>query len=88
MKGSFRGLSDLPLIARQVRFEQLSFWLNPIGAGHDDRLLGGLRRHLPVHVENSTVRFLQHINLGQYYVPAFMAYGVMAACFNVLAITW
>ena len=32
VKGSFRGVSDLPLVARQVRFEQLSFWLNPIGA--------------------------------------------------------
>ena len=32
VKGSFRGLSDVPLVARQVGFEQLSFWLNPIGA--------------------------------------------------------
>jgi len=32
VKGSFRGFSDVPLVARQVRFEQLSFWLNPIGA--------------------------------------------------------
>jgi len=32
VKGSFRGVSDLPLVARQVGFEQLSFWLNPIGA--------------------------------------------------------
>ncbi len=30
--GSFHGLSDLRLVARQVRYEQLSFWLNPLGA--------------------------------------------------------
>ncbi len=27
VRGSFRGLSDVPLVARQVGFEQLSFWL-------------------------------------------------------------
>ena len=32
VRGSFRGMSDLPLVGRQVYFEQLSFWLNPIGA--------------------------------------------------------
>ena len=32
VKGSFRGLHDVSLVARQVGFEQLSFWLNPIGA--------------------------------------------------------
>ncbi len=37
---------------------------------------------------HSTVSFLAHINLGQYYLPAFAAYGVMAACFNILAISW
>ena len=29
---SFQGLSDVKLIFRQMRYEQLSFWLNPIGA--------------------------------------------------------
>ena len=32
VRGSFRGLSDLSLVGRQVYFEQLTFWLNPIGA--------------------------------------------------------
>ncbi len=30
--GSFEGSSDVKLVGRQVRYEQLSFWLNPIGA--------------------------------------------------------
>jgi ABC-2 type transport system permease protein len=86
VKGSFRGASDLPLVARQVRFEQLSFWLNPIGA----LLTIGFSVVFVVIFlstsRNSTVSYLP-INLGQYYVPAFAAYGVMAACFNVLAIS-
>jgi ABC-2 type transport system permease protein len=86
-RGSFRGLSDLPLVARQVYFEQLSFWLNPIGAA----ITIGFSVVFVVIFEStsrhSTVGYLAHIDLGQYYLPAFAAYGVMAACFNILAIT-
>jgi ABC-2 type transport system permease protein len=86
--GSFRGVSDLKLVARQVRFEQLSFWLNPIGA----LLTIGFSVVFVVIFlstsRHSTVSYLPHVqNLGQYYVPAFVAYGVMAACFNILAIS-
>jgi len=87
VRGSFRGPSDLPLIGRQVYFEQLSFWLNPIGAA----ITIGFSVVFIVIFEStsrhSTVGYLAHINLGQYYLPAFVAYGVMAACFNILAIT-
>jgi ABC-2 type transport system permease protein len=87
VRGSFRGLSDLPLIGRQVYFEQLSFWLNPIGAA----ITIGFSVVFIVIFEStsrhSTVSYLAHINLGQYYLPAFAAYGVMAACFNILSIT-
>ena len=31
-RGSFNGIKDLAMVARQVRYEQLSFWLNPLGA--------------------------------------------------------
>jgi len=86
VKGSFRGASDLPLVARQVGFEQLAFWLNPIGAV----LTIGFSVVFIVIFESTsrhtTVNYLP-INLGQYYIPAFAAYGVMAACFNVLAIS-
>jgi ABC-2 type transport system permease protein len=87
VKGSFRGVSDLPLVARQVRFEQLSFWLNPIGAF---LTIGFSLVFVVIFLStsgHSTVGYLAHINLGQYYVPAFAAYGVMAACFNILAIS-
>jgi ABC-2 type transport system permease protein len=86
VKGSFRGVSDLPLVARQVRFEQLSFWLNPIGA---ILTVGFSVVFIVIFLStsgHSTVGYLAHINLGQYYLPAFAAYGIMAACFNTLAI--
>jgi len=86
VKGSFRGLSDLSLVARQVRFEQLSFWLNPIGAA----LTIGFSVVFIVIFEatsgHTTVSYLNHINISQYYLPAFVTYGIMAACFNILAI--
>ncbi len=87
VRGSFRGLSDLPLVARQVGFEQLSFWLNPIGAlspsaSRWSSSSSSVRRRATRRSATwatSTAR--------QYYVPGFVAYGVMAACFNILAIT-
>jgi ABC-2 type transport system permease protein len=87
VRGSFRGVSDLPLIGRQVYFEQLSFWLNPIGAGITIAFSLIFVIFFESIEKHSTVGFLKHINLGQYYLPAFMAYGIMAACFNTMAIS-
>ncbi len=85
-RGSFRGLNDAGLVARQVGFEQLAFWLNPIGAVMTIvfsviflLLLGGTAK--------GTVASYGHIKLINYYVAGFCAYGVMAACFTILAIT-
>jgi ABC-2 type transport system permease protein len=86
-RGSFRGFGDFPLVVRQIGFEQLSFWLNPIGALMTIAfsvvflvLLGGT-------AGTSTVASYGHIRLIDYYVAGFCAYGVMAACFTILAIT-
>jgi len=78
--------SDLRLVGRQVRYEQLAFWLNPIGAIFT-LVLGGLPRPFGGKRGIFSCQFLGHIKLIQYYVPGFVAYGIMAACFNVLAIT-
>jgi len=82
----FRGVGDLRLAGRQVYYEQLNFWLNPIGA---------------VFTVGFSVVFLVLVGssaghqrssaigggfLIEYYVPGFIAYGVMAACFNMLTI--
>lgn len=85
--GSLRGWGDAKLVARQVGFEQLAFWLNPIGAVMTIGfsvifliLLGSTNGH-------GTVATYGHIKLIDYYVSGFCAYGVMAACFTILAIT-
>jgi ABC-2 type transport system permease protein len=85
--GSFEGLSDVKLVGRQVRYEQLSFWLNPIGAAFTVGFSVVFLILLGASAGNSHIAFYGNIRLVQYYVPGFTAYGVMAACFNILAIT-
>ncbi|HEY1653189.1 MAG TPA: ABC transporter permease [Acidimicrobiales bacterium] len=87
VRGSFRGLSDLPLIGRQVYFEQLGFWLNPIGAIITIVFSLVFVIFFETIERHTTTGFPKGINGSQYYLPAFMAYGVMAACFNIMAIT-
>ncbi len=82
----FRGVGDLKLAGRQVYYEQLNFWLNPIGA----IFTVGFSVVFLVLVGSSAGH--QHSSaiggglLIEYYVPGFIAYGVMAACFNMLTI--
>jgi ABC-2 type transport system permease protein len=85
--GSFEGLSDIRLVGRQTWYEQLSFWLNPIGAAFTIGFSVIFLLLLGASAGSSRISFYGHIKLIQYYVPGFVAYGVMAACFNILAIT-
>jgi ABC-2 type transport system permease protein len=82
----FRGVGDLKLAGRQVYYEQLNFWLNPIGAvftvGFSVVFLV-LVGSSAGHQRSSAIAGGLIIN---YYVPGFIAYGVMAACFNMLTI--
>lgn len=82
----FRGLGELRLAARQVYYEQLNFWLNPIGAV----FTVGFSVVFLILV-GSTAGHQRSSAIGgrlviEYYVPGFIAYGVMAACFNMLTI--
>jgi ABC-2 type transport system permease protein len=84
--GSFHGLGDIKMVLRQVYFEQLSFWLNPLGAfftiGFSTIfliMLGAISGHSKVG--NGYGNTLLH----QYYLGAFLAYGIMSACYTVLA---
>ena len=86
-KGSFRGVSDVPLVARQVWFEQLSFWLNPIGALMTIAFSVIFLILLGATAGTSTVSTYGHIKLIDYYVAGFCAYGVMAACYTILALS-
>jgi ABC-2 type transport system permease protein len=85
--GSFEGFSDVKLVGRQVRYEQLSFWLNPVGAAFTVGFSVVFLILLGASTGNQRIGFYGNIRLVQYYVPGFAAYGVMAACFNILAIT-
>src|SRR3984957_19743331 len=85
--GSFDGVSDIRLVGRQVGYEQLTFWLNPVGAVFTVGFSVVFLVLLGASAGNSRISFYGNIRLIQYYVPGFAAYGVMAACFNILAIT-
>ncbi len=85
--GGFEGTRDLKLVGRQVHYEQLSFWLNPIGAAFTIGFSLVFLILLGASAGNSRISYYGNIKLIQYYVPGFVAYGVMAACFNILAIT-
>jgi ABC-2 type transport system permease protein len=80
-----RGLRDLRLIGRQVGYEQLTFWLNPVGAIFTVGFSLVFLLMLGSIAGSSRVSFLGDIKLIQYYVPGFAAYGVMSACFTTLA---
>jgi ABC-2 type transport system permease protein len=77
---------DLRLVVRQVRFEQLAFWLNRLGAVFTIGFSVVFLVMLGATAGNSRVSYLGNIKLVQYYVPGFVAYGVMAACFTTLSI--
>jgi ABC-2 type transport system permease protein len=88
MTGSFQGLNDLKLVVRQLRYEQLSFWLNPIGAFFTIGLSTLLLVLLGSTAGTTKIGHgLGDLKLAQYYVPGFVAYGVMSSCYNILAIT-
>jgi len=80
-------LADLRLVVRQVRYEQLSFWLNPIGAIFTVGFSLLFLVMLSASAGSSRVSYLHNVKLVQYYVPGFIAYGVMSASFNTLAIS-
>ncbi len=86
-RGSLRGWSDAGLVVRQIGFEQLSFWLNPIGALMTVVFSVVFLILLGATAGTSTVSSAGGIKLIDYYVAGFCGYGVMAACFTILAIT-
>ena len=80
-------LYDVRLVVHQVKYEQLFFWLNKIGAIFTVGFSVVFLVMLGASAGNSRVKSLGYIRLVQYYVPGFIAYGVMAAGFTTLAIT-
>ena len=84
---AFHGAGDLRLVGRQIFYEQLGFWLNPVAAVFTVVFSVVFLVLLAATTGNSRIPFLGNIRTIQYYVPGFAAYGVMAACFNMLTIS-
>jgi ABC-2 type transport system permease protein len=79
-------MRDVGLVAHLVRYEQLSFWVNRVGAAFTVGFSVIFLVLLGATAGNSRIKYLGNIKLIQYYVPGFVAYGVMAAAFTNLAI--
>src|SRR5580700_1114492 len=77
---------DLRLVGRQLGYEQLAFWRNPVAAGFTVVFSVLFLVLLGASGGTSRISFLHGIKLIQYYVAGFAAYGVMSACFNMLAV--
>jgi ABC-2 type transport system permease protein len=80
-------LHDVRLVVHQVKYEQLAFWLNRVGAIFTVGFSVVFLVMLGLSAGNQLIPSLGNIRLVQYYVPGFIAYGVMAAGFTTLAIT-
>jgi len=82
-----RGVDDLRLVGRQIRYEQISFWLNPISAIFTIGFSVVFMILLEASAGSSRSSNLANLKLIQYYAGGFIAYGVMSTCFNQLAIS-
>jgi ABC-2 type transport system permease protein len=81
-------MNDAAVAARQVRYEQLSFWRNPASAVFTIAfpimfllVFATLNRGQSVRVGGHAVSY------NDYYVPALVAYGLMGACFTNIAMS-
>jgi ABC-2 type transport system permease protein len=79
-------LKDLRLVRRELRYEQLSFWRNPQMALFTVVFSLIFLVILAATAGSVRVSYLGGVKAIQYYVPGLMAYGVIAACFTMLAI--
>ncbi len=75
-------------IARQLGWEQRSYWRNPAAASFTFAfpllflvIFTAINGNNRIHLPGGTVRF------AQYYVPAIVAFGLISACYTNLAFT-
>ncbi|MGO9912790.1 MAG: ABC transporter permease [Acidimicrobiales bacterium] len=79
--------NDARLVGRQLYYEQLSFWKNPFGSVFTVVFSLVFLVLLAAAGRDQKLAVLGGKPEIQYLVPGFAAYGVMAACFNLLAIS-
>jgi len=81
-------MSEASLVARQIRYEQRTFWRNPASAFFAFAfpiiflvIFGTLNNGVIVTVNGVKVTY------DDYYIPALVAFGLMGACFTNIAIS-
>ncbi|MGH9044501.1 MAG: ABC transporter permease [Acidimicrobiales bacterium] len=77
--------NEVALVARQVYYEQLNFWFNPVAAIFTVGFSVLFLILLGSSAGNSHSSTLGGVKVINYYVPGFVAYGVMSTCFNSLS---
>ncbi len=80
--------STVPMLARQIRWEQKSYWRNPAAALFTFAfpllflvIFTALYGNGTIDIAGGIVKFTQ------YYVPAIVAFGLISACYTNLAFT-
>jgi ABC-2 type transport system permease protein len=77
---------DVELLARQVGWEQRSYWRNPAAAGFSFVFPLLILVIFASTSGNNKLSQLHNINYAQYYIPSIVAFGIMGATFTNLAI--
>lgn len=83
--GSRPATSYARMVVRQLYYEQLNFWLNPLAALFTVGFSVVFLVLLGSSAGSSTSSTIGEVKVVQYYVPGFISYGVMSTCFNALA---
>jgi ABC-2 type transport system permease protein len=81
----FDWLGDARMVGRQIFYEQLNFWLNPVAAIFTIGFSVFFLILIASSAGTSRSSELGGALVIQYYVPVFIAYGIMSTCFNSLA---
>ncbi len=79
--------SDAGLLARQVGWEQRSYWRNPAAAGFSFVFPILIMVIFASTSGNNKIRQLGNISYTQYYIPSIVAFGIMGVTFTNLAIS-
>ena len=77
--------SNAELLARQVGWEQRSYWRNPAAAGFSFVFPVLLLVIFSSTGRHTRISQLGNINFTQYYIPSIVAFGIMGATFTNLA---
>lgn len=80
-------VTDVMMVGRQLRYEQLNFWRNRFGAVFTVGFSVIFLVMLAMSGATHRAAAIGNIALIQYYVPGFAAYGLMSACYNNLGIS-